>query len=224
MATGDQLRVRSLHRYPVKSMLGEAVPTLNDGAGGAEAGRRPALIDDETGRVASTKQARLWRLLLKSTALIDGDDVRVRLPDGTEVSPGRDDFEDALSALESRPVGVATGRPAGASLERATEAERYWPNIAVATPPGYPASIEYHWAESTFTAGSAQAKGMGATPRCAIPTLEHGDLGREVHALRTPATDNLVDSVGFGRLPCAGARFAVVTDGAISLDDPFSMV
>ena len=270
MATGDQLHVGSLHRYPVKSMLGEAVTTLAVGYGGAEGDRRLALIDAETGRVASAKQARLWRRLLKCTASIDGEEVRVRLPDGTEVSHGQDNFEEALSAVVSRPVRVATRRPAGASLERAdpeqvldrgldavvdapllelgeatpgdsfvdlaplhvittatlerigTEAQRYRPNIVVVTPPGYPAYSENDWAESTFAVGSAQLKGMGATPRCVIPTLEHGDLGRAVHALRTPATENRVDSFGLGRLPCAGAYFEVVTEGAIGLGDPFT--
>lgn len=272
MATGDQLHVGSLHRYPVKSMLGETVDTLTVGYGGAEGDRRLALIDDETGRVVSAKQARLWRQLLKCTARIDGEQVRVRLPDGTEVQPEHDGFEDALSALVSRSVRVATRRPAGATLERAdpeqvldrgldavvdapllqlgeatpgdsfvdlaplhvittatlqrigTEAERYRPNIVVVTPPGYPAYTENDWAGHTFAVGSVRLKAMGPTPRCVIPTLEHGDLGRAVHALRTPATENLVDSFGLGRLPCAGAYFDVVTAGTISLGDPISRV
>lgn len=270
MTTGDQLHVGSLHRYPVKSMLGEALPTLVVSYEGAEGDRRLALIDAETGRVASAKQARLWRNLLTCTARIDGERVRVRLPDGTEVSPGEDDFDDALSAVVARPVRVATRRPAGASLERAdpeqvldrgldavvdapllelgeatpgdsfvdlaplhvittatlerigTEALRYRPNIVVVTPPGYPAYTENDWTESTFAVGSAQIKGMGATPRCVIPTLEHGDLGRATHALRTPAAENLVDSFGLGRLPCAGAYFEVVSEGVVNVGDPFS--
>lgn len=270
MATGDQLHVGSLHRYPVKSMLGEAVTTLTVGYGGAEGDRRLALIDAETGRVASAKQARLWRRLLTCTARIDGGQVRVRLPDGIEIRPGQHDFDDALSELVARPVRLATSRPVGASLERAdpeqvldrgldavvdapllelgeatpgdsfvdlaplhvittatlerigSEAQRYRPNIVVVTPPGYPAYAENDWTGGTFTVGSAQLKGMGATPRCVIPTLEHGELGRAVHALRTPATENLVDSFGLGRLPCAGAYFDVITEGTISLDDPFT--
>lgn len=272
MTTGDRLHVGSLHRYPIKSMLGETVTTLAVGHDGAEGDRRLALIDAETGRVASAKQARLWRNLLRCTARIDGEQVRVRLPDGTEVSPAQDDFDDALSAVVSRPVRVATRRPQGASLERAdpeqvldrgldavvdapllelgeatpgesfvdlaplhvittatleqigTEAQRYRPNIVVVTPPGYPAYSENDWAGNTFAVGSVRLKGMGATPRCVIPTLEHGDLGRAVHALRTPATENLVDSFGLGRLPCAGAYLEVLTEGAVNLGDSFSQV
>lgn len=271
MTAEQQLHVESLHRYPVKSMLGETVTTLNIGYGGAEGDRRLALMDQETGRVASAKQARLWRQLLKCTASIDGGRVRVRLPDGTDVSPDEDGFDDALSDLVSRPVRVATSRPAGVSLERAdpeqvldqgldavvdapllelaeatpgdsfvdlaplhvitsatlnrigTEAARYRPNIVIATPPGYPPYTENNWTERTFTVGAVRLKGMGPTPRCVIPTLEHGDLDRATHALRTPAAENLVDSFGLGRLPCAGAYFEVVTEGAVSVGDQFSV-
>lgn len=271
MAAGPLMHVENLYRYPVKSMLGESVTTLDVGPGGAEGDRRLALIDEETGRVASAKQARLWRQLLKCTASLDGERVRVRLPDGTEVSPDDDGFDEALSALLSRPVRVATSRTPGVSLERAdpdqvltegldavvdapllelaeatpgdsfvdlaplhvittatldrigTEAARYRPNIVIATPPGHPPYTENDWTERTFTAGSARLKGMGPTPRCVIPTLEHGGLDRATHALRTPAAENRVDSFGLGRLPCAGAYFEVVTEGAISLGDQFAL-
>lgn len=270
MTAGPQMRVGSLHRYPVKSMLGESVTVLNVGYGGAEGDRQLALIDVETGWVASAKQARLWRQLLKCTASFDGGHVRVRLPDGTDVAPGQDGFDDALSELVSRPVRLATRRSSGASLERAdpeqvldrgldaevdapllelaegtpgdsfvdlaplhvitsatldrigTEAQRYRPNIVIATPPGFPPYTENDWTERSFTVGTAQMKGMGPTPRCVVPTLEHGDLDRATHALRTPAAENLVDSFGLGRLPCAGAYFEVVTEGTISLGDRLS--
>jgi uncharacterized protein YcbX len=270
MTDGQQLRVASLHRYPVKSMLGETVAALNVGFGGAEGDRRRALIDQETGRVASAKQARLWRQLLKCTASIDGGRVRVRLPDGTDVAPDEDGFAEAVSELVSRPVRVATSRPPGVSLERAdpeqvldqgldavvdapllelaegtpgdsfvdlaplhvittatldrigTEAARYRPNIVIATPPGFPPYTENDWTERTFAVGSVELKGMGPTPRCVIPTLEHGELDRATHALRTPAAENLVDSFGLGRLPCAGAYLEVVTEGTIGVGDRFS--
>ncbi len=270
MTSGQALYVETLHRYPIKSMLGETVPVLHIGFDGAEGDRRLALIDDETGRVASAKQARLWRQLLKCEARIDGGRVRVRLPDGTDTAPGEDGFDDALSELVSRRVRIATGRPAGVSLERAdpdqvleygldavvdapllelaeatpgdsfvdlaplhvittatldrigTEAQRYRPNVVITTPPGYPAFSENDWTEQIFTVGTARLKGMGPTPRCVIPTLEHGELGRATHALRTPAAQNLVDSFGLGRLPCAGAYFEVLTEGGISVGDAFS--
>ncbi|CAN5661034.1 MOSC domain-containing protein [soil metagenome] len=270
MTSGRLMHAGSLHRYPVKSMLGETVTTLRIGYGGAEGDRRIALIDEATGRVASAKQARLWRQLLTCTATTDGGRVRVRLPDGTDVSAEDDDIDDVLSRLVSRPVRVSTRRSPGATLERAdpeqvlehgldaevdapllelaegtpgdsfvdlaplhvittatldrigTEALRYRPNIVIETPPDYLPYAENDWTELTFAVGTARLKGMGPTPRCVIPTLEHGELDRATHALRTPAAENLVDSFGLGRLPCAGAYFEVVTEGTISTGDLFS--
>ncbi|WP_193045500.1 MOSC domain-containing protein [Mycolicibacterium baixiangningiae] len=260
-----QMHVGSLRRYPVKSMLGETVTALPVGFGGAEGDRRVALIDQETGRVASAKQARLWRQLLQCSARIDGGRVWIRMPDGTDVAADEDGVEDLLSNLLSRPVRVADHRPQGASVERAdpeqvleqgldadvdapllelaegtpgdsfvdlaplhvittatlerigTEAERYRPNIVISTPPGYPAYAENEWTDRILTVGSVQLKGMGPTPRCVIPTLEQGDLGRAPHALRTPTAENRVESFGLGRLPCAGAYVEVVTEGTISV-------
>jgi hypothetical protein len=60
-------------------------------------------------------------------------------------------------------------------------------------------------------------------PRCVVPTLEHGQLGRAPHALRTPATENRVDALVFGTLPCAGAYLAVIDEGAIRAGAPVSL-
>ncbi|HET7667267.1 MAG TPA: MOSC N-terminal beta barrel domain-containing protein, partial [Mycobacterium sp.] len=79
------MHVQSLHRYPVKSMLGETVPTLCVDERGAEGDRRFALVDQATGRIASAKQARLWRALLQCSASVVDGLVYIRLPDGTTV-------------------------------------------------------------------------------------------------------------------------------------------
>ena len=51
--------VASLRRYPVKSMLGEPLTEAVIGAGGVAGDRVLALLDAETGRVATAKQPRL---------------------------------------------------------------------------------------------------------------------------------------------------------------------
>jgi uncharacterized protein YcbX len=267
----QQMHVESLHRYPVKSMLGETVTALPVSYAGAEGDRRLALVDQETGRVASAKQARLWRQLLKCSASLDGERAWIRLPDGTRVASDAGGVEEILSTLLARPVRLADHRPPGATLERAdpeqvleqgldaevdapllvlgegspgdsfvdlaplhvittatlerigTEAARYRPNIVIATPPGYPPYSENQWTERTLTIGGVQLKAMGPTPRCVIPTLEHGDLGRAPHALRTPAAENRVESFGLGELPCAGSYVEVVTEGTIRVGDQLSL-
>lgn len=130
MSVDQQMHVGSLHRYPVKSMLGETVSVLDVGHGGVEGDRRLALIDDETGRVASAKQARLWRRLLTCSARTDDDGrVRVRLPDGTDVPADDAAFEPTMTSLLGRPVRVATQRTPGAigvSTPRSTHRCSSW--------------------------------------------------------------------------------------------------
>jgi MOSC domain-containing protein len=112
------LRVTNLLRYPVKSMLGEAVASLFVDEGGAEGDRRLALVDAATGHVASAKQARLWRGLLKCTARANAGRVSIGLPDGTRVAADDPGVDDALSRLTGRTVRLVRRRPDGATLER----------------------------------------------------------------------------------------------------------
>ncbi len=117
LAAGD-MRVDTLLRYPVKSMLGETVDSMFVDEGGAEGDRRLALVDAETGYVASAKQARLWRGLLKCTARAGAGRVSIALPDGTNVAADDPDVDELLSRLLGRPVHLISARPEGATLER----------------------------------------------------------------------------------------------------------
>ena len=110
--------MESLRRYPVKSMLGESVDSLFVDEGGAEGDRRLALIDTETGHVASAKHARLWRGLLKCTAHAGTGRVNIELPDGTNVAADDPGVDDALSRRLGRTVRLVRQRPDGATLER----------------------------------------------------------------------------------------------------------
>ncbi|HEY2500207.1 MAG TPA: MOSC N-terminal beta barrel domain-containing protein [Mycobacterium sp.] len=112
------MRVESLRRYPVKSMLGEVVNSMFVDERGAEGDRRLALVDAETGHVASAKQARLWRGLLKCTANGNTGRVNIGLPDGTSVAADDPDVDEQLSRLLERPVRLISQRPDGATVER----------------------------------------------------------------------------------------------------------
>lgn len=113
-----QMRVESLCRYPVKSMLGETVSTMFVDECGAEGDRRLAVVDAVTGRVASAKQARLWRGLLQCTAKGETGRVCIGLPDGTSVAADDPGVDELLSRLLGRPVRLVSQRPVGAALER----------------------------------------------------------------------------------------------------------
>src|SRR4051794_2312992 len=53
-------RIEALFRYPVKSMLGEQIDVSVVGERGLLGDRAYALIDEETGKVASAKNPRRW--------------------------------------------------------------------------------------------------------------------------------------------------------------------
>ncbi|MHC9291804.1 MOSC domain-containing protein [Mycobacterium sp. LTG2003] len=267
----DQLRVGSLYRYPVKSMLGESMDALFVDARGVDGDRRLALIDESSGRVASAKQARLWRGLLSCGAVTENGGVRIQLPDGRTTTTDDDDAEVLLSQFLGRSVRLSHSRADGASIERAepdqvldkgveaevdapilelaqatpgdsfvdlapvhaittatlerigVEAARYRPNLVIATPPGYPAYAENEWTDQVISVGATRLRAMGPTPRCVIPTLEHGQLPRAPHALRTPAAENRVDTFGLGPLPCAGTYLEVLSEGTMQIGDPVAL-
>ncbi|WP_019349208.1 MOSC domain-containing protein [Mycolicibacterium conceptionense] len=269
--SAQDMRVGSLYRYPVKSMLGESLDSLFVNAGGVDGDRTYALIDASSGRVASAKQARLWRGLLSCSAVTETRRVRIHLPDGRTTTTDGDDVDDLLSQFAGRPVRLIDSRPAGASIERAdpdqvleqgveaevdapilelalatpgnsftdlaplhaittatlerigVEAARYRPNLVIATPPGYPPYAENEWTDEILSVGGTRLRAMGPTPRCIIPTLEHGHLPRAPHALRTPAAENRVEAFGLGPLPCAGTYLQVVTEGTVRVGDRASL-
>lgn len=75
--SGQPLRVAGLFRYPVKSLDGEEVHTLNVGPSGAHGDRVFALFDVLTGRVLTAKR---FPQLLTARACWRGGDAKITLP------------------------------------------------------------------------------------------------------------------------------------------------
>lgn len=121
------MTVEQLWRYPVKSMAGESLPSLVFGEQGGLGDRNYALIDVETGRVASAKLPRRWARLINCAARLDFDGaapaVTVRLPDGTMTEGLGPDLDAALTDLLGAPVQVVDAAPDDATIDR------YWPNV-----------------------------------------------------------------------------------------------
>lgn len=111
-------RVVGLHRYPVKSMLGEDLSVAEVTADGLAGDRALAVWDVETGRVATAKYARLWRGLLRFRAGGRPGGVRITMPDGGTVDAAADGAAATLSAALGRRVRLADERPAGAAMDR----------------------------------------------------------------------------------------------------------
>ncbi|WP_236653489.1 MOSC domain-containing protein [Streptacidiphilus melanogenes] len=115
--------VAALWRYPVKSMLGEALDEAAVTESGLDGDRRLAVLDVATGKVASAKQPRLWRGLLMFRATLaaaEGAPVRIRRHDDRSCREAGDPATDALlSGVLGRAVTLIDTPPAGATLDRA---------------------------------------------------------------------------------------------------------
>jgi uncharacterized protein YcbX len=133
-ATGT---VVSIWRYPVKSMLGEELNSSYVTERGLIGDRTYALIDQETGKVASAKNPRKWGKLFDFRAAFIEDPpqvvenipaVRITFPDGTQIfssdQNGDDDINHSLSSVFGRGVRLMRS----ARLDKPSY-EEYWPDI-----------------------------------------------------------------------------------------------
>jgi uncharacterized protein len=123
--------IASLWRYPVKSMLGEAVEASAVTARGLLGDRAYALQDVETGRIASAKNPRHWAMLLdfQATLLAAPETtepmpaVQLRLPNGHLITSEAIEVDRVISALVGREVRLISAVPETPSLEQ------YWPPV-----------------------------------------------------------------------------------------------
>ena len=131
--------VTAIWRYPVKSMLGEEVGASAVTDQGLLGDRAYALVDAETGKVASAKNPKRWPNLFQCHAeLAEPPEsagkmppVRIRLPDGTEVSSDEPSVDDTLSDMVGRRVTLESTAPSEAVFEE------YWPDMEDISPEGH---------------------------------------------------------------------------------------
>ena len=135
--------VVSLHRYPVKSMMGEELNATEVDEFGLLGDRAYAIVDNSDGKVASAKNPRKWPDLFNFQATLvetpksgtKVPPVRITLPDGI-IASDQGEISQILSRALSRNVTFdAANRhrreraaPSRADSSRA-QAEEYWPDI-----------------------------------------------------------------------------------------------
>ncbi len=112
------MRITTMWRYPVKSMLGERLEEAHLEPAGLESDRGLALIDAATGLVATAKHPRLWRDLLTYSATVAGTGVRISSPAGWTLDATDPEIDERLSAALGRPVRLSAERPDAATVER----------------------------------------------------------------------------------------------------------
>src|SRR5258708_22269512 len=102
--------VAVLRRYPVKSMLGEDLPDGEVTMAGLAGDRVRGLVHRETGKIASAKNPRLWRRLLRLHAACSGTAVSITFPGGARLGGGRPRVR-AAPAPVLRPPGAPAPPP-----------------------------------------------------------------------------------------------------------------
>lgn len=144
--------------------------------------------------------------------------------DRREGHPGR-----PLSFVDYAPVHLLTS----ATLDRirnlhpggAVDLRRYRPNLVVRTAPGAAGFVENRWVGRCLRIGAQLVvRVVVNTPRCAIPTLAHGELPRDTNALRVLADHNRLPVPDRGELACAGVYAQVVEPGTIRHGDQVSLL
>jgi uncharacterized protein YcbX len=115
-------------------------------------------------------------------------------------------------------------RIAELSPYRRVRLERYRPNVVIGTEAG--GFTENDWLGRDLHVGDDLVlRVIARTPRCAIPTLVHGDLPRDTEALRVVARHNRVRPLPEADPePCAGVYAEVLHPGRIRAGDPVRLV
>jgi uncharacterized protein len=123
--------IASLWRYPVKSMLGEELDTSDVTVHGLVGDRAYALLDVQSGKIASAKNPKKWARLLDFQATFAATPVgnesmpavNVSLPNGKSITSTAPDVSNILSTLLGHDVQLLSAAPESASLEQ------YWPPV-----------------------------------------------------------------------------------------------
>ena len=131
--------VAGLWRFPVKSMRGEQLEQAELTERGLVGDRTYALIDVDTGKVASAKSVRHFAdLLACQAAFVEPPrasgappPVGITLPDGTIVRSDAVDVDRVLSAYVGRAVTLARAAPEDFTIDQ------YHPDVEDVDPSGY---------------------------------------------------------------------------------------
>ncbi len=220
--------VRSLHRYPVKSLGGETLERVAVDARGL-AGDRAWAVQDPDGKLGSGKSTRRFRRmegLLHLRASLDDEGPVVELPDGRRVRVGRPEADAALSVHVGRSVTLApeaevpffddgpvhlvttsTLRALGDGDE--LDPRRLRPNLVVETAEA--GFVEDAWIGRQVAVGpDVVLRVVDPMPRCVMVTMAQRGLAADPGVLRTIAAEH--DNA-------AGVLLEVVRPGEVAAGD-----
>ena len=119
------MTIAALYRYPVKSMLGQSLTRAVLDERGVLGDRAYAVLDVESGIIASAKVPKRWAKLLEFSAAFTEEPalgeaappVVITFPDGTTRRSDDADIDQALSNVLGREVKLITLPPTGGAFE-----------------------------------------------------------------------------------------------------------
>ncbi len=146
--------VAGIRMFPVKSMRGEQLEQGEFTERGLVGDRAYALIDTDTGKVASAKSVRLFPGLFGCSAVYveppqsagELPPVRITLPNGTSVTSDSSDVDAILSAHFHRDVTLAQAAPDNFTIDQ------YHPDVEDADPAGHREAVVEQKLGSAFFA------------------------------------------------------------------------
>jgi uncharacterized protein len=223
-------RVASLYRYPVKSMAGEELDSVEVSWHGLAGDRRWAFI-----RAGQVRSGFPWLTMRQHVELgnyrprfadpdrPDASPILVRTPEGDEldvadpalaagfgdgvgvIKQNRGVFDTMpLSLLSTQTLG-GLGRLVGTDVV----AGRFRPNLVVDVPgPDFP---EDSWAGRTLRVGGIRMRVDKRDSRCVMITIDPATLEKNPAVLRTVARE---------RDNCVGVYGSVVEPGRVTVGDP----
>ena len=123
--------IAAIHRYPVKSMMGEQLNAAQIGTKGMLGDRVFSLADPASGKIASAKNPSKWPALFSFHAAFSRPPeengalpaARITFPGGDCVSTEDENIEARLSSVLGKPVRLLSGARGAGTLEE------YWPDI-----------------------------------------------------------------------------------------------
>lgn len=221
------MRVVQMWRYPVKSMRGEPLRSVELGAGGMPHDRRYAIMDSDPNRSGKPLTARIDKRLLGYAAAVRDEATYVRTPDGDEHDVHAPAWLERLSNEISRPVSLQSFPDAqhddadilvlnAASLRALSDEYGAWvnplrfrPNFVVDDPDVAP-YIESAWEGRDISVGGAVLHVQYPDQRCVLTTIDPETLETDPSFLRL-----VVEKHG----GCFGMYCSIVRSGAVALGD-----